>query len=71
MVRQSVIVLAPIWIQTDTIIATEATFTASKKVLNVTEFRNFFTKGFSKATKKKEGKKIAIVDTRAPESPFI
>jgi hypothetical protein len=30
-VRQSVIVLTPIWIQTETIIATEATFTASKK----------------------------------------
>ena len=61
----------PIWIQIDTIIATEATFTASKKVLKVTELRNFLTKGFNKATKTKEGKKIAKVDTAAPEKPLI
>ncbi len=51
--------------------ATEATFTASKKAENSWESRIFFTKGFNKATKTKEGRNIPIVLTNAPIPPFI
>lgn len=70
-VRQSVMVSLPIVKQTEIIIATEATFTASKNAENKVEFRIFFTSGLSKATNTNEGKKIPIVETSAPVSPFI
>ena len=70
-VLQSIIVSFPIATQIETIIAIEATLTASKKVENTAELRIFFTNGFSKATKINEGKKMAIVDSNAPEKPLI
>ena len=70
-VRQSIIVSIPISKQILIIIAIEATFTASKKVENNFEFLIFFTKGFKRATKIKEGKNIAIVEMNAPENPLI
>ncbi len=51
--------------------ATEAIFTASKKAENKTELRIFFTKGFRKATKTNDGRKIAIVEITAPDRPLI
>ena len=70
-VRQSVMVSFPIAKQTEMMIATEATFTASRKVENRTELRIFFTNGFSKATKMKDGRKIPMVETIAPVKPLI
>ena len=51
--------------------ATEAIFTASKKAENKTELLIFFTKGFRKATKTNDGRKIAIVEITAPDIPLI
>ncbi|MNL74971.1 hypothetical protein D3C87_2006920 [compost metagenome] len=70
-VRQSVIVSFPIAKQTEIMMATEATLTASKKIENIFEFLIFLTKGLSKATNTKEGRKIPIVETIAPVSPLI
>jgi len=70
-VRQSVIVSFPIEKQTETIMAIEATFTASRKAENEFEFRIFRTSGFNKATKTNDGRKIAMVETIAPVSPLI
>ncbi|CAD7811086.1 hypothetical protein CHRY9390_02298 [Chryseobacterium aquaeductus] len=70
-VRQSMMVSFAIVIQIAAIIATEATFTASKKADKLLEFLNFFINGFTKATKRNEGRKIAIVDKTAPETPLI
>ena len=57
-VRQSVMVSLPIEKQTETIIATDATFTASRNAENSFEFRIFFTSGLSKATKMNEGNRV-------------
>lgn len=66
MVRQSVMVSFPIVKQTAIIIATDATFTASKKVENNLEFLIFFTNGLSNATNTKDGRKIPMVEIRHP-----
>lgn len=52
-------------------IATEATFTASRKADINFELRIFLTIGFRSATKAKEGRKIPIVEMIAPERPLI
>ena len=70
-VRQSVMVSLPMEKHTETMMATDATFTASKKVENDLEFRIFLTKGFSKATNTNEGRKIPIVEMIAPDQPLI
>jgi len=70
-VRQSVMVSLPIEKQTETIIATEATFTVSRNAENNFEFRIFFTSGLSNATNTNDGRKIPIVETIAPVSPLI
>ena len=70
-VRQSVIESLPMAKQTEIIIATEATFTASKKAENSLELRIFLTRGFRKATNTNEGRKIAIVEIAAPDNPLI
>ena len=70
-VRQSVIVSFDIVMQIAAIMATEATFTASKKADKLFELRIFLTKGFSNATKINDGRKIAIVEIMAPDSPLI
>ena len=57
--------------QIEIIIATEATFTASKNAENNFEFRIFLTIGFRKATKTNEGRKMAIVERIAPDNPLI
>ena len=66
MVFQSVIVSFPIAIQTEIIMATDATLTASKNDENNFEFLIFSTNGFNRATKANEGRKIPIVATKAP-----
>ena len=50
---------------------TEATLTASRNPENSTEFRIILTNGFSKPTNRKEGKKMAKVETTAPDQPLI
>ena len=65
-VRQSVSESLPISKHTAIIMATEATFTASRNIENIVEFLIILTIGLSRATKTKEGKKMAIVDTAAP-----
>ncbi len=70
-VLQSVIVSMPIVIHTETIIATDATFTASRKIESLTEDLIFFNNVSNKATKIKAGKKIPIVAMIAPDQPFI
>ena len=70
-VRQSVIESLPIAKQTEIIMATEATFTASRNAENNTELRIFLTNGFRNATKTNEGRKIAIVEITAPDNPLI
>ena len=70
-VRQSVIVSLPITKQMETIRATEATFTASKKTVKVLELRIFFTNELSNPTKTNDGRKIPIVETMAPDNPLI
>ena len=70
-VRQSVIVSLHIAKQTLTIIATDATFTASKKAENSSDVRTFFTARPSNATKTKDGRKIPMVETTAPVKPLI
>lgn len=70
-VRQSVMVSFPITKQMAAIIATDATFTASRNTENSLEFRIFFTIGFNNATNTKDGKKIPRVDTTAPQNPLI
>ena len=70
-VRQSVTESLPIEKHTEIIMATEAIFTASRKAENNIELRIFFTSGFRKATKIKEGRKIAIVEMTAPDIPLI
>ena len=70
-VLQSVMVSLPIEKQTEMMMATDATLTASKKEENNLEFRIFLTKGFSKATNTKDGRKIPIVEMMAPDQPLI
>lgn len=69
--RQSVTVSLPIERQTETIMATEATLTASRNTENSLESRIFLTSGLSKATNTNEGKKMPMVETTAPFSPLI
>lgn len=57
--------------QTEMIKATDATFTASKKMDNPLDCLIFFINGFNSPTRMKEGKKIAIVDINAPPIPLI
>ncbi len=52
-------------------IATDATLTASRKMDSPLDWRIFFIKGFSNATKINDGRKIAIVEITAPDSPLI
>lgn len=66
MVRQSVMVAMPISMHITAITATDATLTASRKAAKSVELRTFFTRGFSRATNKKEGMKIPRVATSAP-----
>lgn len=68
---QSVIIVVPISTQAAKIITTDATFTASKKTANILEFLILFTKGFSKATNKNEGKKTPTVARKAPVQSLI
>jgi hypothetical protein len=51
--------------------AIEATFTAFKKAANSFDFLIIRTKGFNKATNKKDGRNMPIVDTIAPLIPLI
>ena len=53
MVRHSVMVSLPIWWHTAKIIATEATFTASKNTDTSFELRIFLTSGLSNGSGKK------------------
>jgi len=55
--RQSAMLSFPIEKHTEIIMATEATFTASRNIENKFEVRICFTTGFRKATKTNEGKK--------------
>jgi len=70
-VFQSVITSRPIIKQTETISATEAMFTASKKWEKRFELRTNFNRGFKSATNTKEGNKTAKVETIAPQNPLI
>ena len=70
-VRQSVMVSLPMEKQTETIIATDATFTASRNAEKSFEFLIFLTNGLSKATNTNDGRNIPIVETIAPDSPLI
>ena len=70
-VRQSVMVSLPIIKHTAAIMATDATFTASKKADNAFEFRSFFIKGLRSATKTNEGKNMASVEIIAPDQLLI
>lgn len=70
-VRQSVMVSLPIAKQTAIIMATEATFTASKNAEKPTEFRIRFINGLSRATNTNEGRKIPTVEMTAPPMPLI
>ena len=71
MVRQSVITSFPMVKQTETISATEAMLTASKKAENNLELRINLKKGFKSATNTKDGRKTATVVIRAPQIPLI
>lgn len=70
-VRQSTTLSLPITRQTDNIMATEATFTASRNTDKPFELRIFFTNGLRNATNTNEGKNIATVETIAPYNPLI
>ena len=70
-VRQSVMLSWPMEKQIEIIMATDATFTASRNAEKRVELRIFFTSGFSTATKINDGRKIPMVETIAPVQPFI
>ena len=70
-VFQSIMLSIPIVMHTDRMRATEATFTPLRKEENVAEFLILFMKGPDKATNIKEGRNMAKVDTKVPESPLI
>ena len=58
-----------ITISTANITATAATFTASRKYLNIFDSRILGINGFNIKTNKKEGKNIHVVATNAPLKP--
>lgn len=70
-VRQSVMASLPIVKQTEAMIATEATLTASRKADKLLYLRILFISGLSNATKINDGRNMAIVISMAPDNPLI
>src|SRR5579859_6792730 len=69
-VLQSVTVSLPKDRQTARIIPIDATFTPFRKAENIFERRIRGTSGFSNATKRKEGRNMAMVAPHSPNRPF-
>ncbi len=68
-VRQSKMLSLPISKTIARMMATDATFTASKNADILGERRNAGMSGFRNATNKNDGRKIPIVAATAPQSP--